>query len=174
VSERGHLHQTACQEQLSLAYGQAVAAAAGCAFERRGVDHYGVDGSFHHATASNDDFDFDPKQVEAQLKCTTQNHLGEVTLAYPGLKKQHYNRLRTPKVNTPRILIVMLVPPDVEDWLLQSETDLVVTGCAYWVSLRDQDPISTATTTVHLPRANVFGVESLLDMMQRVGEGGLP
>jgi len=145
--------------------------AAGCSFDPRSIDQYGVDGSFHHASTAET---YDPKQVEAQFKCTTQEVLRQDHVAYPGLKKQHHGWLRTTKINVPRILIVMLVPAEMDDWLAQSEDNLVVSGCAYWVSLRDRAPITTDTTTVHLPRRNVFGVEALLDMMERVGEGGFP
>lgn len=162
---RGHLPQTACQEHISLAYARAVAAAAGCAFEGRDIDYYGVDGSFHHASAQET---FDPKQVEAQFKCTTRNFLRDDHVAYSGLKKRHHDMLRPTKVNVPRILVVMLVPTDMDDWLVQSEEGLVVAGCAYWVSLRDAAEITTDTTTVHLPRSQVFGVDSLLDIMDRV------
>ncbi len=67
----------------------------------------------------------------------------------------------------PRILVVMVVPKDMDAWLVQSQANLLVTGCAYWVSLRGGPDVSTQTTTVKVPRDNVFGPQSLLDMMQR-------
>lgn len=168
---RGHLHQTTCQEQISLAYGRAVASAAGCAFEGREIDHYGVDATFHHATL---DEGFDPKQIEAQFKCTTQDVFGRDFLTFGGLKRQHYQRLTSEKVQVPRILVVMVVPKHMDAWLVQSEANLLVTGCAYWVSLRGGPDVISQTTTVKVPRDNVFGPQPLLDMMQRVAEGGLP
>lgn len=168
---RGHLHKTTCQEQISLAYGRAVASAAGCAFEGREIDHYGVDATFHHATL---DVGFDPKQIEAQFKCTTQDVLGKDDLTFSGLKQQHYQRLTSTKVQVPRILVVMVVPKDMDAWLVQSQASLLVAGCAYWVSLRGGPDVTTRTTTVKVPRANVFGPQPLLNMMQRVAGGGLP
>lgn len=171
VPVRGHLDQTACQEQVSLAYAHAVASAAGCAFERRSIDHYGVDASFEHMTSRAA---CDAIKVEAQFKCTTQDVLRTDHLAFGGLKKTHHEDLRTTMVSVPRILVVMLAPPNMDDWLQQTETELLVSGCAYWVSLRDQAEIATATTTVHIPRKNVFSTDGLLEMFERLRLGGLP
>lgn len=170
---RGHLPQSECQQQISLAYAAAVASTAGCSMEPRKIDYYGVDVSFHHLTGGWPG-EYDPSQVEAQVKCTTQDCLRDDRVAYPNLKRKHYDLLRTPRVTAPRIFIVMLVPPDMDSWLDQSEAEMLLAGCAYWVSLRDEAAIATESKTVHLPRENVFDVEALLSIMQRVGQGQLP
>lgn len=75
----------------------------------------------------------------------------------------------------PRILVVVLVPENINDWLAQSEQQLAMKHCGYWLSLRGMEPNSNSTTvTVHLPRIQCFSVNALRDMMTRIGEGSAP
>lgn len=75
----------------------------------------------------------------------------------------------------PRILVVVLVPENLEDWLQQSESEICMRNCAYWVSLRGQpERQNTTNITVELPRSNQLTVEALKSIMQRLSQGGLP
>ena len=66
-------------------------------------------------------------------------------------------------------MVVVLVPDKVEDWLQQSEIELCLKRCAYWVSLRGQPQTTNQTTvTVYLPRTNIFSVDALKTLMQRI------
>ena len=72
----------------------------------------------------------------------------------------------------PLLLIVVLVPDKVEDWLQQSESELCLKRCAYWVSLRGQPYCTNQTTvTVYLPRQNIFSVDALKTLMRRIASG---
>jgi len=112
-------------------------------------------------------------QLEAQLKCTTQDKVNGDHVAWQ-LGRQAYDRLSSEKVLVPAVLIVLTVPPAMDDWLLQSPAQLLLSGEAYWVSLRGAPSIDTESKVVHLPRSQVFGVQPLLDIMDRLGQGGLP
>ncbi|MFM5980640.1 MAG: DUF4365 domain-containing protein, partial [Sphaerospermopsis kisseleviana] len=47
-----------------------------------------------------------------------------------------------------------------------SETELCLRRCAYWVSLRGQPQTqNTETVTVYIPRKNVFTVDALKNLM---------
>lgn len=74
-------------------------------------------------------------QVDVQLKCTGTDVRGATELRYP-LKRKNYVELRDPHVIVPRILVVAVVPPSVDDWLSQTEHELTLRHCGYWVSLR--------------------------------------
>ena len=75
----------------------------------------------------------------------------------------------------PRLLVVVLVPENLENWLQQSEDEMCMRYGAYWVSLRGQpERLNTANVTVELPRSNQFTVEALKSIMQRLSQGGLP
>jgi hypothetical protein len=70
------------------------------------------------------------------------------------------------------LLVVVLVPDSQQDWLQQSETELCLKRCAYWVSIRNQPPTENQTTvTVYLPRQNIFSVEALIALMQQITSG---
>jgi Domain of unknown function (DUF4365) len=44
--------------------------------------------------------------------------------------------------------------------------------CAYWLSLRRQPQSTNQTTvTVYLPRQNIFNVDTLRNLMQRIAMG---
>ena len=108
------------------------------------------------------------------MKCTDAATLHANHLAYP-LKLKNYDELRPVNVLVPRILIVVLVPAALNDWLNHSEQELALRNCGYWMSLRGE-PLSVNTTnvTVHLPRANQFTVAGLQGIMQRIGNGQHP
>ena len=86
--------------------------------------------------------------------------------------KKLYELRNTNPDDDPLLLVVVLVPPNVEDWLQQTETELCLKRCAYWVSLRGQPQSTNQTTvTVNLPRQNIFSVEALKTLMQRIASG---
>jgi len=112
-------------------------------------------------------------QLELQLKCTSRNVLEESFVRYP-LKLKNYDDLRISTL-VPRILVVVLVPEDLADWLQQQEEELCLRYCGYWISLRGMSQTqNTKTVTVELPRSNQFTVEALQSMIQRISFGGFP
>jgi hypothetical protein len=75
----------------------------------------------------------------------------------------------------PRILVVVRVPEKLDDWLLQSEQELSLRHCGYWMSLRGMpDSTNETSVTVHVPRSQVFSVTALRDLMTRIGEENWP
>jgi hypothetical protein len=95
-------------------------------------------------------------------------------LAFP-LSLKNYDDLRDEKLMVPRILVVMNVPKGLENWLDETPHQMAMRKRALWVSLRGQPTVdNSATKTVHLPRVQLFTVESLTSMLLRVGEGGMP
>ena len=68
----------------------------------------------------------------------------------------------------PLILVVVLMPEYVDDWLEQSEAELCQKACGYWVSLEGEPPTENKqTVTVYLPRTNLLNVSALKSLMQR-------
>jgi Domain of unknown function (DUF4365) len=106
--------------------------------------------------------------VDVQLKCTGQDIFEEDVLKF-FLDKGNYDDLRLEDVLVPRILIVVTVPADLEDWLEHSEEQLVIRKCGYWVSLRGLPPTPNSSgLTVSLPRTNMFTPETLTTIMQKI------
>lgn len=112
--------------------------------------------------------------LHLQLKCTSAIRSNGNLLRYP-LEVKNYNKLQGPSYDAARILVVVYVPDSVNSWLKQSEEELAVRHCAYWLSLRNAPATSNSTTvTVPIPRENKFTVEALRTMMDQIGNGGFP
>lgn len=159
-------------EQFSVAYLRAVAAAAGVALSRADVDDDSIDWGVV-APGGAGALPARPR-VELQLKCTSQDVMHEHHLAF-ALKVKNYDDLRLTDLLVPRILVVVVVPGDVADWLVQTEEQLVVRHCAYWVSLRGLPDVDNEhTVTVHVPRQQVLRPASLREMLAGIQEGQAP
>jgi hypothetical protein len=101
-----------------------------------------------------------------------QDILQEDRLRFGGLSIKNYNDLRLTDLMVPRILVVVLVPPDIEDWLVHTEHEMLIRRCGYWVSLLGQPPTDNETRiTVDIPRTNMFTPETLTAMMQQIHNG---
>jgi hypothetical protein len=68
----------------------------------------------------------------------------------------------------PRLLVVLLLPPDPDQWLEQTEEQMVSRRCAYWLSLLNQPEVGNEkTVTVQVPRKNCLTADNLRTLMQR-------
>ena len=155
------------KQQFSFAYIRAVAAAAGFAVSRPEVDDDSID---LQITARGDSGTISSPKIELQVKCTSQNVVKDQHIAY-SLNLKNYNELRMTTPQIPRILVVIVVPADVDDWLAQSEEALMMHHCGYWVSLCGRETTTNQyTVTVHLPRNQLFSSTQLRGIMTRVAE----
>ena len=152
------------KSRFSLSYIEAVASRAGFQVEEVKVDRDSVDGTL------KGDFGRRPR-IEFQAKSTARDVVRNSHIHFP-LSVKNYDDLRLEAIN-PRILIVLILPKDIEDWVNQSEEELCLRHCSYWRSLRGEPPTSNQDSiTVHLPLGNVFDSPQLLDMMQRAERTG--
>ena len=150
-------------EQLSLAYIRAVAANAGYQVTRPELDVDSVDGVLMASFGRR-------PRIEFQAKATTQDILRDDELRFP-LPVKNYNELRA-DTKTPRVLIVLLMPGEKAHWLRQTNDELCLRRCAYWLSLEDWSGTSnTHTVTVPIPVLNVFDRHKLVDLMQKAERG---
>lgn len=158
------------KELLSKAYVRAVAAVAGCSTDQPESDYDSVD---LHLRARGVSGPVLFPELNIQLKSTSRNVLDDNCVRYP-LPVKNYNDLRV-NSQVPRILVVVLLPENIADWLYQSEDEMTMRYCAYWVSLRGMPKTGNIkTVTVELPRTNIFAVKELQAMMKRISQGGLP
>lgn len=158
------------KEQFSSTFVRVVAAVAGYALYKPEVDEDSVDCGI--AAKGGMGSLYSPR-LELQLKSTSRKVINDAYLRYP-LNLKNYNELR---INThiPRILVVVLIPENLSDWVVQSEAELSMRYCAYWISLRGKPETQNLTSvTIEIPRSNQFTVEVLQSMIQRIGNGGSP
>lgn len=153
----------AMKERFSFAYIEAVASCAGYQVDEPKVDRKSVDGVLRG------DFGRGPR-IEFQAKATSLDIRRESHLAFP-LPIKNYNDLKEDSL-TPRILIVALMPREEIQWLNQTNEELCLRHCAYWLSLGGHEPVPNSTSvTVHIPVANIFSCEQLSDLMEKVERG---
>ena len=151
------------KEQLSLAYIRAVAATVGYQVTRPEPDVDSVDGVLMASFGRR-------PRIEFQAKATTQDILRGDALRFP-LPVKNYNELRA-DTRTPRILIVFLMPADKSQWLRQTNDELCLQRCAYWLSLENYSAtINAETVTVPIPVLNVFDSNQLEDLMEKAERG---
>lgn len=161
------------QEALSRTYVQAIAAQAGLIYGTHEHD-YGIDVSLR-ATKTRGSRRLDAGIVlDLQLKSTTQANVSATHVSYD-LEVKTYDDLRDPEARCPRILVVLVLPDEEARWLSQSEEELIVRNCAYWLSLANWAPTtSKATVRVPIPRVNIFSVLNLRALFERIRTGGEP
>lgn len=157
------------KEQFSRAYVEAIAASAGCNTMKPDVDDDSIDlclkSKINGSVSSR-------PQLDLQLKATKDLEDDGNCFKYTA-KVKNYNDLRLTNLLVPRILVVVLVPENVDDWLVQSEEQLVMKKCGYWVSLYGQGETRNETTiNIKIPKVNIFSVSVLTEFMQNIASRG--
>ncbi len=158
------------KEEFSYAYIHAIASTAGYSFQLapRPLDMDGIDGII---AASGTSGSMRRPRLEVQVKCTSRDVLDNEGIKYP-LRVKNYDDLRYDDPYITRILVVVLVPDNPDDWLRQSEVELCLRRGGYCVSLRGQPAMQNQTTvTVFIPRQNIFNTNALKTIMQRLERG---
>lgn len=155
------------KEQFSIAFVGAVAAAAGYKYGPALLpDDESVD-----ACMRSGDRRF--PQIDLQLKCTA----GLTPDADPwtfSLKLKNYEDLRVEDCCIPRILVVVSVPAQPEDWLEANNTSLHAQHSARWLSLKGMPSTANAeSVSVHIPAAQRLDVAAVRDLFCMVERGEL-
>jgi hypothetical protein len=158
------------QEALSRAYVQAVAAQAGMSYNVRERD-YGIDVMLCGIKRSGQGFMETGPYVDLQLKSTIRANVTATEVIYD-LDVKNYELLRVVTKNRLRFLVVLVLPKSEKDWLNQTENELSVRQCAYWLSLEGWDEARPKSSIrISIPRQNVFSVSFLEELCKRVREG---
>ena len=151
-------------EQFSLAYIRAVASQAGFRVGAVDPDWDGVDGILIGDEGRR-------PRLEFQAKATGQDILRGDHLSFR-LDIGNYNDLRIEQTRVPRILIVLRMPRDLDDWLVQTDDELCQRHCAYWISLEGRAAVpNTSNITIHIPLVNMFNGAQLHSLMDKVSRG---
>jgi hypothetical protein len=159
-------------EQFSMAYVTAVASGAGCIVNRIFPDIDSVDVNVRRTSLGTR---YSSPSLDVQLKAThTECIVG--TEVHFKLDRRTYDRLRDPSASTPSILVVLRVPRLLEEWTHHDEDRLLVRRCAYWRSLKGEPdlPSGQKSTTVVIPRSQVFDVAACDEIFVRLADGQDP
>lgn len=153
-------------EEFSYAYIHAVASVVGCTMNIWRQDEESIDVTLR---MRGGDGPIISPELDIQAKCTGQNALlHNDHIAFP-LPIKNYDDLRLGNTSNPNIFLVLIVPPEIEKWLQQSEDLLAMYHCGYWMSLRGMPPTDNeSSVTVKVPRNQMFSVEALEQIMQDI------
>lgn len=161
------LSMSHAQEQFAKAFVLAVAALAGCSAAEPAPDVDDIDWTLSCRLRPRR-----PK-LDLQVKSWTRDTGTPEALHYP-LQRKNYDGLVLTNLLIPRFLVLVLVPPQPDDWLSVSPEQLVLRRCAFWCSLAGQpESENISTVTVQVPRANLFDVAAVTRLMQVINEGGV-
>jgi hypothetical protein len=161
------------QEALCRAYVQAIAARCGMSFSLPQTD-YGIDLTLNDIEIAGGHRSESGTKLDVQAKSTTESseRAGNV---YYDLEATAYDMLRRIVRGPHRILVVLLLPRDEQMWTTQTEEQLILRRCAFWLSLRGQAALQNRRSVrVQIPRAKVFSVEALRAIMNRIKAGEDP
>lgn len=166
------MHISHRQEAFSMAYLRAVAAAAGYRVQEGPLpDDDSVDLTL---SARGPGGTVRSPSLDVQVKCQLGPPDGGEEWAYD-LKAKNYEDLRHEDFMVPRVLVVVVVPNELSEWLLQDEAQLRMQHCGWWVSLRGfPRSDNESTVRVKIPRSQRFDVAGLTGLMHRIGDGGPP
>ena len=81
------------------------------------------------------------------------------------LEADTYNRLRNPKVQVPKLLAVLDMPNDEDEWLTVTVEGLMLRRRMYWVNLYGQPETKQNSKTVRIPVLQHLDVEALRQLM---------
>ena len=156
------------KEEFSYAYVHAVASRAGFFCDRRTPDINSVDATIrsdHPLTQDSERF----AEIDLQLKATSSMGFQNAQMSFPlGIK--NYNDLRADRA-APILLIVLVLPPDVGDWLDHSEEQLVTRKCAYWCNLKGfPSTQNTESISVKVSQRNLLSPDSVETLMVRASK----
>ena len=148
------------EERLSMAYAHAVAARAGYITAVYDLDRDGVDlriqagGSMRPA-------------LELQLKATINLGAPRNGMFHYRLPARNHNLLCIP-TQTPRLLVVLDLPRDHQQWMTVTASEMVLRNRAFWMSLSGCNETSNdASITIQIPVENLFNVPNLQALMDQ-------
>ena len=143
-----------------MAYAHAVAARAGYVTAVYDLDRDGIDLRVQAGGAMR-------PALELQLKAT-------INLGHPtdgafrfNLSSRNHNLLCFP-TQTPRLLVVLDLPRDEQQWMTVADDELILRRRAYWANLSGRDETQNeSSVTVPIPARNVFDVPNLQALMEQ-------
>lgn len=112
-------------------------------------------------------------RLDLQLKATAVRPMED---PFPfDLEVKNYDQLRATNLQVPRILVVVVVPPTIDEWVSSTEERLLLRHCGYFKSLRGEPESSnTAKIRVRLDRSACFHVAELRQLMSGIRLGQQP
>lgn len=165
------------EAELSYAYLHAVAAknAMACRAGDRHEDNNGIDaqlsawGSWPETYLKEVTLNFQLKATKVQPRDTGTH----IPYYFKGI--QRYNDLRQNVHAVPRLLVVLFLLDNADEWLFHSTDQLALRRCAFWVSLLGAPASDNgAGVTIQLPKSQMFSPDELSRVVERFAKRDYP
>lgn len=171
---RGLVTESAAKEILQDGALNALAAAAGCTLATPRPDVNGIDWTVTLKSISHTQV-LEAK-VDVQLKCThtaVPNSYGHFSYS---LDNTQWEKLASTKISNPRLLLVMLCPSDVDQWVHTRPNWTLIRHSMYWVNLYGLGPTNPngLKSQVHVPYSQRLDPLELCRILHVVGDGAKP
>ena len=157
-------------EQFSFAFLHAIAAQAGCNHSTPAVDDHSVDLKLSKNVSGHL---LDDPEINIQMKSTYQDlqRCGDV-LKYELHNMKNYNDLRKTNLQIQRILVLVRMPENPDDWIQYQDSHIELYRDAYWVSLKGLPEIQNKTgVIIDIPVSQRFNATELERMMNCIADG---
>ncbi len=159
------------KEQFSIAYTHALAAQRKINIARLDVDEDSVDLVLRRSGG------IEP-QVSLQLKCSGMLDATSDPIEFP-LKHKNYEELRK-NCLVPKLLVVLRVPQNPEDWIYADAEHLLLRHRAYWLNLRgypDPPPftgidVRNQKIPVMIPRGHLLSADQMMEFLDTIEATG--
>ncbi|MCX8481600.1 MAG: DUF4365 domain-containing protein [Sediminibacterium sp.] len=161
------------ESELSYAYLHAVASKAGasCIHSSRTMDGNGIDAIIiGWAPFPNGAADVQEISIYVQLKATIEvPNETDTHFSYFIKGIDRYNDLRANTISTHRILVVLFLPNNAEEWINITSEEFILKKCAYWVSLNGASASTNLTgETIYLPKTQIMNSENLTQIFAKL------
>ncbi len=159
------------KEEFSYGYIHTLASVCGYVAHRadRQLDNRGIDLEIIGSELE----DGDAPRIVVQSKCTTTKYFYEKKDCFKyDLEVKNYNKLIKKSID-PTILIVVVVPVEIREWIYIDELkkETLLKHYAYWVSLQGQSATkNTETIRITIPKEQILTEEALKTIMQKAFE----
>lgn len=166
----GSLPESAMKEELSRAYMNMVAGAAGLQLGTWSQDYDCMDVTISSLV------DYRPDRcapkIDAQLKCTGQVNIQRDNHIAWSIDVRTVERMSKRNRANPMLLCVLVTPAHYSDWLHLDDYGMLAKSHMYWLWGHDFPDAITGqrTQTVHLPIANRLTPASILGLMKEASK----
>ncbi|MFB2876923.1 DUF4365 domain-containing protein [Floridanema aerugineum] len=157
------------KEEFSYGYIHLLASVCGYIFDtatRAKDNNLGIDVEIIDSVSTLDN---EAARFFIQAKCTTPEYFIEEGDFYKyDLKVTSYKQLIR-KTLDPLILVILVVPKEIEDWITIDEEngETIIRKCAYWISLKGKEPTNkTGTIRIKIPKENLFTPTAMRNIMK--------
>ena len=156
------------EEKISRLYVEAVATRLGYAVSTFEPDYDGVDMGIRAGGKMR-------PAIDLQLKATI-NLKGPIDESYRfPLRRRNYELLQGDNFRVPRLLVVLHLPRDKNQWIVVKGDGLTLSGRAFWLNLRTLETLEETdkrkSVTVQIPKENLFDDASLRELMDQARTG---